>query len=186
MEKTVNEQLMLFGFALLFGMMLGVVNDLFRFIRFLGFDTKKAVFFQDILFMCLCAFATFLFSLAYNQGEIRFFTLFGEFLGIVIYRYTIGIITGKVFSGLVYVLKKIKTCIVMVYQFNVRIILFIFHPIFGEKSIFRRIFKKNMKKSCKRSNFWCIMKKDIQSYTNKRVRREKNGSKRNKNRKIKA
>ncbi|MGN1329258.1 MAG: spore cortex biosynthesis protein YabQ [Eubacterium sp.] len=95
-------------YALLTGIVLGVVYDIFRFFRL----TFNSNFFLDFLFWILTAFATFSFLLVFNNGEIRaiYFLLF--FVGFVFYIFTLGYVTKGVeekFAKLVKIwLKKVK------------------------------------------------------------------------------
>ena len=86
---------MVFLSALVFGMALGLVYDIFRIFRIMVRCSKTAVLFQDIFFFLICALSTFLFLLYTNSGEIRLFVLIGEVLGAVFYYFTIGTLVIK-------------------------------------------------------------------------------------------
>ncbi len=98
MEKTLSEQLSIFIWSCAFGVILGIFYDIFRFIRAAGLNSKLHVYIQDIVFMCFCSLFTFLFTTAFNQGDVRFFIVLGEFLGLLLYRYTVGEVTIRLFK----------------------------------------------------------------------------------------
>lgn len=95
-------------FALLTGVSLGAVYDVFRFFRL----TFNSSFFLDFLFWVFTAFAVFSFLLIFNNGEIRgiFFILI--FAGFLFYIFTLGYATKIIevkFAKLVKIrLKKVK------------------------------------------------------------------------------
>lgn len=84
------RQLELFGYSLVFGVLLGVLYDVFRIFRLIFLKNKVAVIFQDILFWVIAGFGTFLFFLATNFGHIRFYMLLGMLIGALAYYLTIG------------------------------------------------------------------------------------------------
>lgn len=98
MEKTLSDQLSIFIWSCAFGVLLGIFYDIFRFIRAAGFNSKLHVYIQDIVFMCFCSLFTFLFTAAFNKGDVRFFIVLGEFLGLLLYRYTVGEFTIRLFK----------------------------------------------------------------------------------------
>lgn len=183
MEFTVTDQLAVFAFAAILGLFLGIINDIFRFIRFCGFSSKLSIFVQDIVFMAVCAVLSFLFAVAYNQGEIRFFTLCGELLGLLVYRYSIGILTGKIFSIIVKVFRKTVSVIKKIIKLIIRLIIKIFRPIFGKNSPFGKFLMKKKKNPCNYGSNRCIIKKSVQFLFMFFVRGKSYGSKRDKNRK---
>lgn len=149
MNNGVNEQVLLFLTAVIIGLLLGAVNDVFRFLRFLGFVNKRSVFIQDVVFMGICGIVVFLYSLAFNLGEIRFFTILASLIGVLLYRYTIGIITGMLFSFIASVLSKVKKILAIIWHYNVRLVVIILKPIYNLKNIFSKIQIKKEKSLAK-------------------------------------
>ena len=107
MQFFISDQVHIFLMAILCGAILGIINEPFRFLRYMGISDKASVFIQDIAFMLVIAFISFFFALCYNKGELRFFILLGELIGFLIFRYTIGLITGKLFYFLRFCIRKI-------------------------------------------------------------------------------
>lgn len=78
-----------FFYALIVGMALAVLYDVFRFFRFI-FNDK---FFFDFIFWIISAIVTFCYLLIFNNGEVRmvYFVLF--FVGFVLVTLTLGYAT---------------------------------------------------------------------------------------------
>lgn len=98
MHLTVYEQCRIFYFAFVFGLALGAFYDLFRLLRYLGFTARKEVIAQDIFFMCVSAILCFLFSQTVVNGHLRGFVMLGNICGFFAYRFSIGMLSGFVFS----------------------------------------------------------------------------------------
>lgn len=71
MGISLADQTMDFLLALAFGAGLGAFYDVFRILRALIPTGKIVIFFQDLLYWCICGVLTFLFILGVNAGEIR-------------------------------------------------------------------------------------------------------------------
>ncbi|MFR9182272.1 MAG: spore cortex biosynthesis protein YabQ [Christensenellales bacterium] len=145
MELTQFSQPQIFLFAVLAGILAGILYDVFRLLRTAGLNSLIHTVIQDIAFMCCFAVVSFLFAIAFNQGEVRFFTLLGHIAGLLAYRYTIGIVTGRLFESVAVLLRKLKS-------FTGRVIrkaYGLFQKIggrFAKKAVF---FRKNNKKNRK-------------------------------------
>lgn len=109
LELTQFSQPQIFLFAVLAGILAGILYDVFRLLRTAGLNSLLHTVIQDIVFMCCFAVVAFLFAIAFNQGEVRFFTLLGHIVGLLAYRYTIGVVTGKLFESIALLLRKIKS-----------------------------------------------------------------------------
>ena len=96
MEVTLSSQLLSLGISALVGLALAVVYDVFRVTRILFRTGKIAMYVQDILYGIAAAFVTFLLALAVNSGEIRFYIIGGELIGMAVYFLTLGRITVRI------------------------------------------------------------------------------------------
>ena len=72
------------------GAAFGFLYDCFRFLRLLWPSSSLFVFLQDLAYFLLCAGLTFSFMVTENQGEVRFFIVIGELLGLCFYWVTAG------------------------------------------------------------------------------------------------
>ena len=83
MGMTVTRQAAVFLWSLVFGGGLGMCYDLFRLLRRWRRWGWGWVFFQDLLYFALYTAATFLFLMAWCQGELRWEVWLGQGLGAV-------------------------------------------------------------------------------------------------------
>jgi spore cortex biosynthesis protein YabQ len=72
------------------GFVLGMVYDVFRFIRQIFSNGKIIVFITDMIFVLVCTLSSFLLFLAVNSGRIRGYLIVFEVLAATIYRFTAG------------------------------------------------------------------------------------------------
>lgn len=107
MQITLSNQIYVFVIACLFGVILGIIYDLFRILRIVIRWTKIQIIFQDILYFSLSGVLTFLFMLAVNLGEVRLYIVVGEFLGWLVYYLTVGELVLKGTLFVVRILEKV-------------------------------------------------------------------------------
>ena len=79
-----------FLFSLLWGIFIYIAYEVLRFIRVIARNNKTVVFVTDLLFMIFSAIVAFMFSLAYNFGQLRIYMIVGFFLSFIVLRLTIG------------------------------------------------------------------------------------------------
>lgn len=104
---TPAHQTHVFLLCIGFGFLLGLFYHTVRFVRKTFFSFKRAVLIQDIIYCVISTFAVFCFLLCCNDGEVRFFTLLGLGLGLLIYYFTLGIFAAKVLDCISRVIRKI-------------------------------------------------------------------------------
>ena len=107
MHLTVYEQSEIFRYAFLFGVGLGVFYDIFRFLRALGFCSKRAVFCQDVVFMSGCALLCFMFAQTTVHGHLRVYIMAAHLCGLLAYRFSVGIVTGYLFKAAALVIRSV-------------------------------------------------------------------------------
>lgn len=161
MEFFLSQQLSIFLYAVVCGVIIGVINEPFRFMRYSGFNGNIDVFIQDIIFMSVSAVITFFFSLCYNRGEVRFFIIFGEIMGFLLFRYTIGLLTGKLFWLINFILKFLITTIKKVCGKILTTLTKISKGILCKIPLFNR----KSKTSCQKGKFYCIMNKSVSAFS---------------------
>lgn len=157
MQFLISEQVNVFFMSVLCGAIIGVINEPFRFLRHIGFESKVGVFIQDVLFMSIIAFVSFFFSLCYNKGEIRLFILLGEFCGFLIFRYTLGLLTGRLFSIIRLLLMKIYT---FFNKIN-KALSTIMNKIFAILLVKLPLLKNSKETPCQRGENYCIILKSV-------------------------
>ena len=107
MEFALSQQTIYFLLSLLYGVVLSAIYDVVRVLRFCGFCRVWQIVLTDILYFIVCAVATFLFALPFNYGGVRYFVLFGEAMGFLVYRFTIGELVAPVYCQLIRFFSKI-------------------------------------------------------------------------------
>ena len=107
MGLTLSDQTAYFLWSLALGLTLGAAYDLVRAVRMLTRAGNIHVIVSDILFFTVCGVITSLFALPFNKGDVRAFIVFGEGVGFLAYRLTVGGIMGKVYSHIAELLRRI-------------------------------------------------------------------------------
>ncbi|MBR3836292.1 MAG: spore cortex biosynthesis protein YabQ [Clostridia bacterium] len=88
---TTEFQAVTFMYSAGLGFTLGIIYDFFRMLFYLltGSD-KKFLMARDIIFLCVCFPATFIFLLVMCNGELLLYIFVGEAVGMWIYFYSVG------------------------------------------------------------------------------------------------
>lgn len=111
---SLSSQTKNFLFSLGFGVLTGVLYDILRVIRMSISSSKRALYITDFIFVFVSSVATFLFCLTVTDGQLRFYVLFGEALGFLIYYFSFGIIAVKFSTKTV---EKIKSFFKKLFRF---------------------------------------------------------------------
>lgn len=98
---AVNAQTAVFLQSLLLGMALGLFYDVFRIIRLAIRHSSAIIFLEDMAYFIACAVITFLFALSAVNGHVRVFLVIGEFLGAVIYYFSLGDLVIRLSRGII-------------------------------------------------------------------------------------
>lgn len=155
MQFVVYQQIQIFFYSMLCGAIIGIVNEPFRFLRYAGFNSKTEIFIQDILFMLINALITFFFTLCFNKGEVRFFILLGELAGFILFRYSIGMLTGYIFKFVFSFIRKISTAVKNALNFILSKIYKTIRFILSKLPLFNKV----KKSSCHKGKLYCIILK---------------------------
>lgn len=97
---------LIFLHFLLLGLVLGILYDIFKILRNI-FQSNVLIFFIDVTYFLICSIITFVLSVLVNSGNMRYFTIQGELLGIVLYKMTLSRIIFKIIDKIVSICKKI-------------------------------------------------------------------------------
>lgn len=81
----VANQVYVFLYTLLIGVVMGIIFDFFRALRRNGNTKNIVVYIQDIIFWIIIALVIIVSSFLINDGELRGYMLFGYILGALIY-----------------------------------------------------------------------------------------------------
>ncbi|MDR2074282.1 MAG: spore cortex biosynthesis protein YabQ [Oscillospiraceae bacterium] len=69
------------GYSCILGAFLGIIYDVFKMVRLIFKNRILSVFIQDIIYFFVSSIFTFLFLLAVNQGQVRFYIIAFIFVG---------------------------------------------------------------------------------------------------------
>lgn len=135
--QGVAAQTRIFLFSIGFGFLLGILYDVFRTVRIVISESKGFVLFMDLLYFLVCTFLNFCYILTVDYGKIRFYIVFAEILGWLIYYFSFGAVAIRfsrfvskairsfakmIFKPFGYVFKKIKNLYYKIFGFNKKII----------------------------------------------------------------
>lgn len=141
-----NEQLAIFALSLGVGFLLGVLYDIMRALRLSLTKSKIVLVISDISYFLLFGLITFLFILALNKGEIRFYIIAGELIGAFFYYISLGIAVIKITDKAVALLRKFYAFVFKVISAPFRLLSKAFSGIFqGLSKLFRKTGKKSEK-----------------------------------------
>ena len=101
MEIDFYIQSQAFLYSLLFGVGLGMLYGVFKFIRVAFLSTKTAVIIADIFFMLIASIALFLYSLAMLYGYVRIYIVFGALCGFLAYRFSLGKLISRIYCPII-------------------------------------------------------------------------------------
>lgn len=143
---TVSEQLKLFLLSCLFGVPIGIVFDVFRTLRIIFPHGKIIVMLEDILFFAMYGVFLMSFTIATARSEFRVYFCIGNFIGFVLYYFTVGNIMVNVIR--------------IIFTFLKRVLCVIFCPI-GKRIVL--LYEKNRDFFCKSLQNAKIRKKNSQT-----------------------
>lgn len=107
MGISLTQQTTTFLISCFIGVLFGAFYDIFRISRIAFKQPVWLLFIEDLIFFLICSAATFSFMLYKNMGEVRWFILFGEFLGAVFYYFTLGDVIISLAGKIIQVIKII-------------------------------------------------------------------------------
>lgn len=147
MNVVVSNQLYVFGYAILYGVMLGISYDIIRIFRRIVKHSRFAIGLEDFFFWLSAGLIIFAYIFEVNQGTMRGFIFIGLILGITIYMLTVSKLFIIQITKLIKLLIKLIKIIINIILTPIKVLL---KPIFflGKKS------RRGLKKSKK----WLIIK----------------------------
>lgn len=145
-----NEQFTIFAASLGLGFLLGILYDVLRALRLSITKSRVALVIFDVLYFVLFGIITFLFILALNKGEIRFYIIVGEMIGAVFYYISFGIAVIKITDKAVALLHKLYAFIFRIISAPFRLIKWLFSRIIKKWKNFSAKREKNSQKKRKK------------------------------------
>lgn len=135
--------------------MLGLFYDVFKILRILLPVKSIVIFIQDIIYFLLASFATYLFILTFNAGEIRGFIIIGEGCGFLVHYLLFSPYVIKSAQTIIFTVKRILTFLFRIifapFKFLFKIIskpfLWLFRLLQGKLKIFWDFLKNILRRS---------------------------------------
>ncbi len=141
-----SVQLTIFLCSLGVGFLLGIIYDVLRTIRLSLSEEKPLIIVFDLLYFLILSFITFIFILALNKGEVRFYIFFGEITGLLFYYFSFGVVAMKLTDKFILLLKKIYGIIFKIISTPFRLVKTIFKAISKKFSFISEKRRKNNEK----------------------------------------
>ncbi len=100
-----NQQLIIFLASIGLGFLLGIFYDILRTVRLTITKSNVGIIIFDVIYFIFFGFASFLFILAMNKGEVRIYIPIGEIIGWLFYYFSFGLAAIKITDLLVKVIR---------------------------------------------------------------------------------
>lgn len=137
MEISVSGQLYAFGMMLLGGAASGILSDVFMLLRLQMGHRRITIGLADLAMWVMLAVGVFLLNLHVNDGQLRWHSFLGLFLGALIYFLTISRLVRLILGWIFGVLKKI---LLLILKIVLTIAAFLYKIICGIFSFVVRLF----------------------------------------------
>ena len=112
MILSMSGQGLLFLTTVAAGFAIGFVYDIFRIVRKTVPHSHLMVQVEDVLYWVAVSLLMFYFMLHRNYGEIRFFSIAGAALGMILYFYSVSVIVMKVSVVVIGFIQKVILAVV--------------------------------------------------------------------------
>lgn len=112
MILSIEDQLEIFISVFAAGVVAGIFYDLIRILRLNIKHSHMAVCVEDIIYWIVVIIVMFLFMLDKNNADLRFFSIMGFYLGLVIYNILMSNILMEVLEFCVNIIKNIIKIII--------------------------------------------------------------------------
>jgi spore cortex biosynthesis protein YabQ len=122
MIMPVNVQIYYFLSTIFGGLLLGVLFDFYRITFNINKPNKLLSAISDLLFWILCTLCIFTFFLYTNDGNVRYYTFIGLFIGSVIYMKLISKSLIIVLRGITLIIMKILRVLLNLFKYPIKCI----------------------------------------------------------------
>jgi len=146
MILSVSEQARLFLLACAAGFAIGFMYDVFRLIRVAIPHPSVLIQLEDVAYWLLAAGGMFIFLQHTMDGEVRAYSIFGAFLGALIYFLTLSVVIMAVSTAIINFIKRVLAVLLNLILAPLRLILRIAAIPYGIAAKFLRVLGKPCKK----------------------------------------
>ncbi|MBE6013546.1 spore cortex biosynthesis protein YabQ [Anaeropeptidivorans aminofermentans] len=122
MILSIGFQLRLFLLMIITGFVIGFVYDILRIIRRIIKHGKFIANIQDIIYWVIVTIFVFYIIFTYNNGEIRFYSILGVFLGMIFYFLLVSPLVLKIAMTVIDFLAKVIKTAVKIILFPLKVI----------------------------------------------------------------
>lgn len=109
LDVNLSSQNYIFLCSLLSGLTLGIGYTFFKCIRTAFGNRKVPTVICDITFMLVFTLVTYLFSIGFTDGFVRYYVVAGELIAFFAYKFTLGLLFDKLFVVLFKLFCKISS-----------------------------------------------------------------------------
>ena len=117
MSDSIVKEVEFLAYSFLSGVLILILYDILRIFRRVIIHSTGAIGFEDFLYWMLVTFLIFTMMFRENNGAIRWFSVLGIFLGMMLYNMTISLFFVKYVS---FVFIKLRKIIEKILQFIAR------------------------------------------------------------------
>lgn len=107
MNLSETNQFLLLSYGAILGIGFGIFYDILRIFKIFIVKSIIVKSVIDFIYAIICSIFAFLFFVAYTCGEIRFFLLATMLAFAILFRFTLGRLTGYIYMAAYYFLCKI-------------------------------------------------------------------------------
>lgn len=107
MNITLSQFLTALIYSVVSGFCFGILYEIIRIFRFLGFVKDIHFIISDTLFVVLISVYTYIYCLVTLEGSVRFYVIFGEIFGFTVYMIFVAPLTKKLLEPATKFFKKI-------------------------------------------------------------------------------
>lgn len=174
MILDISTQIGYFASTIISGFIVGIMFDIYRIIRGANPPSKIIAAISDILFWILQSLIVFVFLMATNSGNLRYYTIVGLLLGLIVYFKVMSKLIQVILIRILMFISKIFSIIKNVILIPFKLMSYILsHVRFNVNKIGYSIHKKKLDKNTisKKEEKSSLEKENIASKENKITRR---------------
>lgn len=174
MILSMTEQVYTFITIVGVGFMVGFFYDFLRLIRKFIKHSALACNIQDAIYWALVLVAVFYFMLNYFYGELRFFSVLGFFIGMILYFFSISELVLKILSTIWIFIARVLMILIKIITYPIKLLINILKiPVSFILSFYRKTNKKTRKVLHKSSKYAKIKVKRLKRDINIIIKRYK-------------
>jgi spore cortex biosynthesis protein YabQ len=145
MILSIEVQIFYFLSTIAAGFFVGIMFDTYRILRGFNYPNKFITAVSDLLFWIFAALVTFIFFLYTNNGDLRYYTFVGLFLGLFIYFKTISKPFANILKWIIYIIIKAFRMLMVLLLYPIRLLRYLVNYLFYTLRLFGQESAKKLK-----------------------------------------